>query len=161
MSSGLINDTDVEQVEVFRSKKENKHLFGIFVDEATYWWLRFGLTDYELFFGETSDKDDRANCITYSTNEERIARINVCLSHPFTHRELCKVAFHEICELLVRDLYNIASEHIHRSYITTETHRIIRRLESGVFCPDYTRRIQRGEKSYASQTSRTILAARG
>jgi hypothetical protein len=135
--------------------------FDTFLLEVGYWVGKFGLSDYEIRVTTTKDEGVRGTCTTYSNNEDRIA--DICVQDDWKnpdHKDLCRVAFHEVCELLIRELFNIGAIFVHGSVMRTELHRIIRRLENSYFVEDYGRRIKRGVKFYGDKTSAEISSSR-
>ena len=137
----------------------NKRDFKLFLDETQYWVNRFGLQDYEIRVATTDDEGVRGTCTTYANNEDRIA--DICVSAQWEkpeHRDLCRVAFHESCELLMREFFNVCAPVVAGPLVRTELHRLIRRLENSVFVDDYERRFKGGKK-HGNKASRSVSTA--
>jgi hypothetical protein len=135
--------------------------FRIFADEVKYWIIKFGLFDYETRVTTNEDEHVRGTCVTYSSNVDRVADISVQKDWKKPeHQDLCRVAFHEVCELLLRDMYNVGAEYVVDHVMATELHRIIRRLENSYFSEDYRSRIKGGIKGYVKQTRHQISSSR-
>lgn len=98
---------------------------------------RFGLKDYELHVFVDDLEDNRGLC-KYEVHG-RISSISVDYEFLFddetTLDDIRKVAFHEVCELLLGDFGKDMARMYSDEYIDIVTHRVIRRLENFVFAP--------------------------
>lgn len=110
--------------------KTTKKDFKLFKDECRKWIESYGIKDWEFFFEHKDITGARAN-VVYD-NEGRVAVIsfNVDFNAEFDDEEIRRVAFHEITELLLGDIGVMLKYHFSYSVVTTELHRVIRRLEN-------------------------------
>lgn len=113
--------------------------FQCFKDECQYWINRFGLLDWRVDYTFELLKDD---CYArYAGNWEgktATLTLNKLAFQEVSTDQIRKSAFHEVCELLLLELRNIAlDEEIpfeERKWLTTcAAHGVIRRLENSVF----------------------------
>jgi len=115
--------------------KASKKELEVFKTEAKKWIRVFGLVDWEIVYGYDEANDCRASCT--ADKESMIALIY--LSRDWnTYKpklsEIRKMAFHEVCELLLakfrlgaEDRYTTEDE------LETERHAIIRVLENTIY----------------------------
>lgn len=135
----------MEQTQTYITTPEH---FDIFKAEARKWLDRFGLKGWSVCFrhlpGESLGR------ISWD-REGRVATIVLCkewgeVDEP-TPAALGKVAFHEVCELLLGRLFDMAAE---RNALLAEAreekHNLIRILENVLWEPEKNRRY--GEKEF-------------
>ena len=94
------------------------------------WW---GLTEWDLRI-KHDDADDDCEAACWTQNESRIAQIflnSEVDDRGFDHID--KLAFHEICELLLADLRGCAYETVSQKVVEKENHNVVNRLENAVF----------------------------
>ena len=115
-------------------KVTRKH-FKIFKRECWKWIRRFGLVDFEWIFVRDSKNEARAS---FGNNREAsIAKVWLARKweHEFppTRRNLDKVAMHEVFEVLLVNLRNMAAERYSSDTVDMEIHRVIRVMENVFF----------------------------
>lgn len=125
--------------QVEDSKLITEKDFQLFTRSVTEFRTFFGLLDWEIFSVlEEADEDlgsfrgwMRANF------EDRICIIGLSPDWEFNYlkndREICKVAFHECCELLLANLGALGSAKFCSFEMNMAAHEVIRRLENSVF----------------------------
>jgi len=121
-----------------RTSKEN---FEFFKEEVSYWAGFLGIFqwDFRVFHMRDDDAlarvdmdgDGRVVCVTLAKTWERDKISNYSLS---------KTAFHEVCEVLLFDLNQLASPFVKKSRVEEAIHKIIRRMENTIFEYEYKRR---------------------
>jgi len=112
--------------------KTTKKDFEDFKKEARKWIDYFNLYDWEICFFHShidyrsyvnADHNGKIAVFTLSTIWEQL-----------TYKEEVKrVAFHEVCELLLYKLTDMAEDYYNRNRVEEVTHSIIRRLEKCIF----------------------------
>jgi hypothetical protein len=111
-----------------------KYHFYKYVEWSNYWIDALGLGDFEIryLFCEGNDEDPRAQT-SIEDIDNRLIFITLFDKWDIkpNDRNLCRVAFHEICEALLMDLQLLALNRfgITAEGIDRESHRVIRRLE--------------------------------
>jgi len=119
--------------------KISKKQFELFKKEVLKWLDIFGMKNWQVHFEQRKIEENRAqitfNCVsgiavfTLSTNwdEQNLAFV--------TDENVCKSAFHEVCELLLGRLNDMTEQryNLSRLDVEEEIHRIIRTLENTVF----------------------------
>ena len=116
--------------------KTSKTQFKLFQDECWKWINIFGLKGYEYTF-EHDDSDTSARAHFGVNVVGRVAVITLTktwgLERP-TDLEVKKSAFHEICEVLLVRLNDIASQRgFCEEDLEEEIHNVIRILENTLF----------------------------
>lgn len=112
--------------------------FNLFVDECHKWIKFFGLLGWKVCFIHSKVvKDCRANIYFPNDKADRVVTISLSKdwgSFDCTEEDIRKSAFHEVCELLLFRLNDLAfSRFVSRGEIEEEVHSIIRTLENTVF----------------------------
>jgi len=124
--------------------------FEIFKDEVEYWIEKFHLREWRFRIIHADSKELK-DVLAWVTSEWKGRVATISLSVDWTDStydvvekyELCKSAFHEVCELLLADMGSIAMIDIcstQRQEFEKSVHSVIRRLEWAVWEPDYNRR---------------------
>jgi len=112
-----------------------------FRKEIFRWVKFFGLSDYEIDIDDECT-DARADCSWYGLKNEDAGTQIIRISYnpewikTADMKLISRTAFHEVCELLIAPLTEFARNtdvRISEREISTERHRIIRRLESSVW----------------------------
>lgn len=107
----------------------------IFLGYIRKWAQRLGLNRYEIVFAGLSDEDPGARAWVHVHTTGCIATI--CLGRLWdcrpTRLSLEKTAFHECCEILLHDVWNLASRAASQEEVESATHGVIRGLESLFF----------------------------
>jgi len=113
--------------------KTSKKDFKLFKKECNKWINFFSLTDWEMFFEHRDIEGARANAVY--NNEGRVATLSLAtdFGDMITDDEIRRVAFHEVCEILLGDMGIMIKHYFSYNMATTEIHRVIRRLENSVF----------------------------
>ena len=113
--------------------------FEVFKEEAGKWLEFFGLKDWEIRFSfEHNDDFDRARCYTNWLGRICTLELARWQSEERSDEEIRKVAFHEVCELLLAEMENISMDEEvpyseRKGLLETSRHGVIRRLENSVF----------------------------
>jgi hypothetical protein len=115
-------------------KTTAKH-FKIFQDECEKWIEYFGLKDWDVYYAHHNDVGKFA-----SINFDTSGRVStIFLVKNWTKWKptvllVKKRAFHEVCELLLADMYALAdNRYIQENDADRTAHIIIRKLENTVF----------------------------
>lgn len=119
-------------------KKTTQKQFNEFRAEVKKWLEFFGLEkQWNVHVAlEKIPEEAVANC---STNHRgKIARIVLNTEYPqedYDQASMRKVAFHEVCELLLAELTGMVGwrYNIDEADVQSATHRVIRNLESTIF----------------------------
>lgn len=114
---------------------EDFHLFTLAVSEIR---KIFGLLDWEIYtILDDPERGDSMRGWMQGNFEDRIATIGLSPdwsgSYLKNNFEIAKVAFHEVCELMLSDLGSLAERSVRKGIVDEETHKIIRKLENVVF----------------------------
>lgn len=113
---------------------EEKSQFSIFKSEAEYWLNYFGLTDWGVTF-ETEPLTDTVAETRFQFVAKRV--LIVLNSDCSSDDDIKQTAFHEVCEVLLGNLYYQAeracTSDYQREMIAMAGHDIIRRLENTVY----------------------------
>lgn len=118
-------------------KKTTVAQFKMFQEECLKWQKFFGLMEWKLYFDHCK-LDDLCGQVRFNV-VDGVATISMNteagelgLDNDFMVRQ---TAFHEICELLLARLEQMAGQRydLNELEIREESHRIIRRLENSVF----------------------------
>jgi len=110
--------------------------FKIFQEEVDKWQKILGLLDWQIHT-EQQKLNHRASC--YTNHSGRIATLTLAVTWdnygtPPGEQEIRRVAFHEICELLLAPLILCAeSRYVVAGDIDSCAHKIIRTLEHVLF----------------------------
>jgi len=108
--------------------------YRVFKAEVAKWLNTFGLKDWEVYCGFNQDYPENRGTCAASSLEDRIAVITLTKLWPGrpTPREVARVAFHEVMELLMMPLRLRLSgiADVSDRMLDEEFHRIIRTLES-------------------------------
>lgn len=115
-----------------------KHDFQVFKDEAQYWIDQFGLKDWRISFELEKIDDAYAECRTHWHGRTATLVLNKWQDEQMEIEQIRKSAFHEVCELLLIDIRNIAlnkniSPDEHEDMVNGAAHGVIRRLENSIF----------------------------
>lgn len=121
-----------------RYRTTTKH-FKLFQKECAKWIEYFGLKDWDIsyhhYVGEIEDELDNMARITFSVNA-RAATILLMQNWGCTPTDLLvrRYAFHEVCELMLADIYVFANRrYVEENSLDTVFHTVIRKLENTVF----------------------------
>lgn len=121
--------------------------FELFKKEVEYWIDKFHLREWRLRVIH-KDSDVLKDVFAWMKPNWKGRVVTIGLSVDWTYDviseyELCKSAFHEVCELLLTDIGGIAEIDIcgtQRQELEKSVHAVIRRLEWAVWEPDYNSR---------------------
>lgn len=110
----------------------NESHFEIFKLECIYWLNRYGLLGWEIHFDHSIIEKNRASCVTYGPG--RMCALTLGTEwHGLepTPESIGKSAYHEVCELLLADLVEVATNRkFDPDDIEAKAHAIIRTLEN-------------------------------
>jgi hypothetical protein len=123
--------------------KTTKKDFEEFKKECEYWIEYFGLKEWELHWehAKCSVESRRAEVsynvygriATFTMNTEIQAKEGKKLA-PLAGKDFYGTsAFHEVCELLIAPLYNMATYTFNAEEVQKESHTIIQRLINTIF----------------------------
>lgn len=112
--------------------------FQIFKDEAQYWIDQFGLLDWRIGFAFEKIDGFYAESRTYWYGRTATLVLNKWQDEPIETEQIRKSAFHEVCEVLLTEMRNIAlnksiASEEHEDMFIGAAHGVIRRLENSVF----------------------------
>lgn len=106
--------------------------FKRFQAEAARWIAFFGLIDYQVTYRH-QDTGGMAQC--RFNQEDRSSEIILSTTwwrHP-DPLEMERVAFHEVCELMLFRLSNAGEDFYKGSLVQERAHEVVRRLENTIF----------------------------
>ena len=125
-------------------KTIKKH-FDLFVAEFEYWIERFHLREWKIYYKHEKSKKLPDTLAWITTNWK--GRSCVVGLNPdwgefdiVSDFELCRCAFHEVCELLLSDLGSIATMDIcptQGDEFESKVHSVIRRMEWAIWQLDW------------------------
>ena len=104
-----------------------------FKKEAEYWVDYFHLGNWQIYFEHTDVEEVRARCWVNFVGMTSTIELTTHWNEPPEKNDIKRSAFHEVCELLLRELSSAAEDFYAKPFIDQKTHDIIRRLENGVF----------------------------
>lgn len=123
-----------------------KH-FEIFQKECLYWIKKLSLLRFEFFFANDEIEDRADVSINDSSKIVIITLSKKWYNIEPTSKTIRRCAFHEICEVLLNKICEIA---LRRDFkvndLEAETHSIIRLMENIFFVEDYNRRFIRKKR---------------
>ena len=112
--------------------------FEIFKKECEFWLDYFHLRDYKVTYEFTNIDNAFANCASDSIGRQAIISLN---SDDYEFDvDLEMSAFHEVCELMLGDIYAMLADYYSPSACQQQTHYIIRKLENSVYKSEIARR---------------------
>jgi hypothetical protein len=110
----------------------NESHYEIFKSECNYWIERYGLIGWEIHFDHSIIDKSRASCVSYGPG--RMVALTLGTEwHGLepTPESIGKTAYHEVCELLLADLVEAATNRkFDADDLEAKTHAIIRTLEN-------------------------------
>lgn len=121
---------------VYRTTDEQ---FEAVKDEARKWIEYFGLSEWEIFFRcEHMENLDQARC--YANIEGKVCTLELARwqGEACMESEIRKSAFHEVCELLLREMECLALDSdipcaLREKFMIAAKHGVIRRLENSLY----------------------------
>ena len=114
--------------------KTTKKDFAEFKHECLKWIEYFGLIDWEVIIEHSSEVEDtRGSCHWHETGRTATIVLERTWKHLPEKNEIKKVAFHEVCELMLARARNMSAIYCSQSIIDEVMHEVIRRLENSVF----------------------------
>lgn len=125
----------MNDVFIFDDKyKITKKHFNMY-KESTYKWLNeFQINDYRVCFVLEDNDDDYARVNWDDADKICVFSISKEWDMKPTEKSICKVAFHEVWELILGGLRRLAEDrYVEEREILIANHSIIRRLENTVF----------------------------
>lgn len=111
---------------------KKKDILKLYRKECNRWIKFFGLHGYEVYFEIENNPDVYGRC---STNQENKLSILTVSQSCCDKKEVKKTAFHEVCELLVANMYNLSlqREGFSMDRINESRHELIRILEHTIY----------------------------
>jgi len=124
------------------NKTSTKH-FEIFKKECKFWIEKFGLKEWAVEFFH-KNTNGLAGCSTSGAIDNLCS---ISLGKDWEHdvpttKKIRRVAFHEICEMLLSDTKLAVPERF-TDTVQFEFHKIIRRLERSMFKDSYKQRFNK------------------
>lgn len=114
--------------------------FEHFTGEAERFISLFGLQDWQVAFHHLPLEDCRANCRFDCQAKQASISLAAEWSQydALSPEKISKTAFHEVCELLLADMYGAATDvdvsgRLREERFERTTHAVIRRMENAVF----------------------------
>ena len=108
--------------------------FEVFKAESEKWIKTFGLIDWEVNYDYDLDGDCRASCQADYVNRITINSISLEWAYKPKVAEIKRMAFHEVCELLLSPMRLVAeARFINEDELETARHSVIRVLENTIF----------------------------
>lgn len=119
-----------------KSYKTTEEDFELFKSECQKWIDFFGLKSWEVFHSHQNLNDNAAWCL-FNDLKERLVRIGLAVNWDDTEPTKHAVrlaAFHEVCEVLIFRLFDLAiSRYSTEDQLLEARHELIRTLENCVF----------------------------
>ena len=116
------------------SYKTTKKDFKEFKAECEKWVGYFGIKDWEITYRSDNDGDCRGSCASDYASRIAIIALGREFSDIPERLEIKKVAFHEVCELLLSPLRLQGEDRfVTKNEMESSRHRIIRVLENTLF----------------------------
>ncbi|MGL5474008.1 MAG: hypothetical protein ACRDBZ_05235 [Citrobacter braakii] len=113
--------------------------FALFKSEAQRFIDLFGLLDWQTDFEHQLLDDARANCRFWRQGKQAVLTLSTEWSKYDTldDERVRRSAFHEVCELMLADIYGAATDvdmtgRLREERLERATHAVIRRLENVV-----------------------------
>jgi len=114
--------------------KTTKKDFKEFKAECERWVDYFGLKDWEIVYRSESDDECRGSCASDNTSRIAVIGLGKTFGDTPEKNEIKRVAFHEVCELLLSPLRLYGEERFTtESAMASSRHNIIRTLENTIF----------------------------
>ena len=119
--------------------KTTKRQFELFKKECQKWIKFFGLSEWDVYHSY-EHMDNAATCASKNMDSLAVFALTTDLGKDIlpefgTDRNIRKMAFHEVCELMFAryDLLATRRFDVTEEMLTQERHQIIARLENSVF----------------------------
>lgn len=123
------------RVKVVNRTETNADDFAIFVAASEEYLAYFGLLDWKVVYSH-EDYEGALAWWESGPTANRCVRIGLSVDwgqEIVTEKQVCKSAFHEVCELLLASLADKACKYFNWTIVEEDTHAVIRRLENSVF----------------------------
>ncbi len=105
-----------------------------FVSDVQKWCQFFSIADYHVRVGEESDEYAAGSCWADAQNRVAVISINPEWDDKPTKKDLSRIAFHEVCELMFMEFSTLAeTRFLTQASLDIAKHRIIRTLENSVW----------------------------
>ena len=114
------------------SYKTTKKDFADFKKECEKWIAYFGLIDWQVHFDHEERNDCRAAIYYDCSGKVCTITLNTIWTHS-APGGMKKLAFHEVCELLLGPLSEHAGAVYNHGIVQEQVHTVIRRLENTIF----------------------------
>jgi len=113
-------------------KTDSKDL-NVFIGECKYWIKYFSLADFEVYYVHENTEGARASYYANTLSMMCTIKLSVDWDYKPHKIEIQKVAFHEVCHMLIVKLGVAACAGISKDYVDQYEHEIIRRMENSIF----------------------------
>ena len=115
------------------SYKTTKKDFSEFKKECEYWIEYFGLLNWQVYFIHELRDGSRACMWIDIPGKVSTIQLSTIFNGTPQKNEVKKSGFHEVCELLLRELSALGEQKFAKDFVDGKTHDIIRRLENTIF----------------------------
>jgi len=113
--------------------KLKKKQIRYFQERVDHWINGFGLSEWQVWKESQDLEDAYGQCQADLNGKTAIIVINPLWDYEPKDADLDRVAFHEVCELLLWPLHHIASERfVSENEWESQRHTVIRRLENAI-----------------------------
>ena len=118
-------------MDEYEITSDHYELYQKYVHE---WLDIFKINDYSIHFVQETDDDKYAWCMWKIEDRICVFGISTYWDTVPSDEFVCKIAFHEVWELLLGELHSLAEcRFVQEREIETAVHSIIRRMENTVF----------------------------
>ena len=119
--------------------------FEYFKAECRRWLDFFGIKNYRVFYSHEPVEDGFAECAWSTPGRVVKMKLNPEWAEaPVDNPSLSRTAFHEICELLLSELTEMAQQWVCNAEVNRTSHQIIRTLENTVWEREYAEKEENG-----------------
>jgi len=122
----------LQRGHVILKMKTTQKDFELFVSECKKWIIFWGISEYRIEFYHEKIDGSRAQTKDYG----HTMACDIIFSKELCSTEIDKIkkaAFHEVCEVMLMKIRDMADTDHSFSVVNQEIHSIIRRLENTVF----------------------------
>jgi len=105
-----------------------------FVKDVQRWCRFFSIADYQVKVSEDDSEDVQGSCWANVSNRVAVISINPEWDYEPTNKDISRVAFHEVCELLLMEFGTLAeTRFVEQQSLEIARHRVIRTLENVIW----------------------------
>jgi hypothetical protein len=126
----------METIDGVKTYKTTKADFAIFVKELKKWLDVFQIGYWEITYDHEPYEGARAVCMPDIPNRMAVVGLNsVWIDEKPTERLIKHAAFHEVCEILLAPMIDLATARYAHSVVEPIVHAVIQRISKAVFDP--------------------------